>query len=365
MTDKERKQARDANIDLLCESKGEIPQEWEYEDGVLIRLKGIRVLCRRYAQRFGTSGGAPPLRPLSWNELDYLMNTLRTKEHFLLPLVTFIRDSENVQIARHTACKTFLGSLASETVAIPGLVAPRCTPDDSAQVHVLSPLLRTICETLDSGEEYTLSITEGMVVQASFPCLYAVLKPFSLRCPLFLLGVLLRVVDRLDEFDVFVTLCRPLTTKQSVPLDPESVLHQGIILSDTAVTKRGPFGRPTRHDSRCRKRQTAPTSSVRVGVSAGIFCLSCPHGYLIRTQIMGEHESPETLFTLVSGFQERAPRILVYDASCHASTYSNGRDPDYWRDTVFMSDRFHYNNHVTCGYRFNPHKYEGKQMRHR
>ena len=40
-----------------------------------------------------------------------------------------------------------------------------------------------------------------------------------------------------------------------------------------------------------------------------------------------------------------APRVIIYGNACNLHSYCLNRDPDYFRETVFLVDRFHWKNH--------------------
>lgn len=45
---------------------------------------------------------------------------------------------------------------------------------------------------------------------------------------------------------------------------------------------------------------------------------------------------------------ETAPEVVVYDNGCHLHDYALNRDPRFFRDTKFLIDRLHADNHVAC-----------------
>ena len=59
-------------------------------------------------------------------------------------------------------------------------------------------------------------------------------------------------------------------------------------------------------------------------------------------QAMRLRESPNTPFTL----QTTAPTTIVYDNCCNLHNYCLNREPDFFKETKFLVDRFHWSNHT-------------------
>ena len=47
-----------------------------------------------------------------------------------------------------------------------------------------------------------------------------------------------------------------------------------------------------------------------------------------------------TLFIII------APKVIVYDNGCNLHQYCLNREPDYFRESRFLVDRFHWPNHT-------------------
>ena len=85
-------------------------------------------------------------------------------------------------------------------------------------------------------------------------------------------------------------------------------------------------------------------SNLFVGVCApGIAQVACPMSYA---------ESPRFLFSLLLEFWEKAPDIILYDNACHAQEYAFNREPDFFKNSRFCIDKFHYRNHIACSRSF-------------
>lgn len=89
----------------------------------------------------------------------------------------------------------------------------------------------------------------------------------------------------------------------------------------------------------------------------GIFTLLCRHGICYGFHIMDQAESPRTPFALLMARFENgmmcihawklvitnactAPDIFVYDNCCHLAEYAYNREPNFFRNTLFLIDRY-------------------------
>ena len=57
------------------------------------------------------------------------------------------------------------------------------------------------------------------------------------------------------------------------------------------------------------------------------------------------------------GTQADAPDIVLYDNACHLSEFAANREPDFFRNTLFVVDKFHWPNHTSCSRSFNSRLY--------
>jgi len=73
----------------------------------------------------------------------------------------------------------------------------------------------------------------------------------------------------------------------------------------------------------------------------GIFTVYCTHGICFGYQVMESQESPNVPFTILKTRFPKAPKIVIYDNACSLHAYCLNRDPLYFKDTMFMVDRFH------------------------
>lgn len=80
----------------------------------------------------------------------------------------------------------------------------------------------------------------------------------------------------------------------------------------------------------------------------GICTISCPHGFYLGFFLMVNPESVETVFTFLYSRCEDGKLIVVYDNACNLMEFCLNREPYYFKDTIFLVDRVHWDNHVNC-----------------
>jgi len=89
----------------------------------------------------------------------------------------------------------------------------------------------------------------------------------------------------------------------------------------------------------------------------GIFTLYCPHGTCYGFEVMRSHESPRIPFQIFLTRFLEPPKLIVYDNACKLHLYSLNREPDHFKFTKFLIDRFHWKGHVGCSSGYNLNKY--------
>ena len=80
----------------------------------------------------------------------------------------------------------------------------------------------------------------------------------------------------------------------------------------------------------------------------GIFTICCMHGFIIGFFIMWKPESPETAFTWLFTRRKDGNFIIIYDNACNLMMYCLRREPVFFKNSIFLIDRFHFDNHVNC-----------------
>lgn len=54
------------------------------------------------------------------------------------------------------------------------------------------------------------------------------------------------------------------------------------------------------------------------------------------------------MFSAVLTHWPKSPKIIVYDYACELQRYCISREPEYFKDTLFLIDLFHEVNHAKC-----------------
>lgn len=91
---------------------------------------------------------------------------------------------------------------------------------------------------------------------------------------------------------------------------------------------------------------------------SGVFQCTCPHGAVHGFCILRKSESSVTLTKFLVRHWGKAPSWIFYDDACHAYTSALLREPDFFMESRFCVDRFHWNDHKACSDAFNPSMYE-------
>ena len=74
----------------------------------------------------------------------------------------------------------------------------------------------------------------------------------------------------------------------------------------------------------------------------------CPHGICYGFEVMQSCESPRHPFNIFRHRFQKAPQVIVYDNACKLHQFCLNREPYYFRNTLFVVDRFHWRGHVGC-----------------
>lgn len=82
--------------------------------------------------------------------------------------------------------------------------------------------------------------------------------------------------------------------------------------------------------------------------TGGIFTWFCRHGICYAFYIIPNAEGRNEAFSFLLKYFKVAPKVVVYDFACALQDYCLNRQPEHFRDTTFLVDRFHWFNHVSC-----------------
>lgn len=62
--------------------------------------------------------------------------------------------------------------------------------------------------------------------------------------------------------------------------------------------------------------------------------------------ILVKGEGRNDPFSVLKTFLEEPPEVVIYDFACALEEYASNRDPWWFRNTLFLIDRFHWPNHT-------------------
>lgn len=87
--------------------------------------------------------------------------------------------------------------------------------------------------------------------------------------------------------------------------------------------------------------------------TGGVFSCLCSHGICYASFIIKDAEGRNEPFTFMTCYLREAPKIVVYDFACSLMDYCLNRAPNFFKDTKFLVDKFHWFNHTACARTFN------------
>ena len=114
---------------------------------------------------------------------------------------------------------------------------------------------------------------------------------------------------------------------------------------------------PCQQNDSCRK-----YASHHPTLTPGIFTLYCPHGICYGFEVMRSHESPRIPFQIFLTRFLQPPKVIIYDNACKLHHYILNREPNHFKSTKFLVDRFHWKGHAGCSSGYNLNKYPGFDM---
>jgi hypothetical protein len=136
-----------------------------------------------------------------------------------------------------------------------------------------------------------------------------------------------------------------------------SCLRTGICSGVRRVRDRLPSaadGRAGSQHAACREPRTDKTPCRHTFYNAGdrtggVFTWFCEHGVCYGVYIIPKAEGRDEAFSFLTKYFSKAPKVIVYDFACALEEFCLNRAPEFFKDTIFVVDRFHWQNHVSCG----------------
>jgi hypothetical protein len=82
--------------------------------------------------------------------------------------------------------------------------------------------------------------------------------------------------------------------------------------------------------------------------TGGVFTWFCKHGICYAFYIIPKAEGRNEAYSFLVSHFRRPPKVVVYDFACSLQDYCLNRAPGFFANTLFVIDRFHWSNHVSC-----------------
>lgn len=87
---------------------------------------------------------------------------------------------------------------------------------------------------------------------------------------------------------------------------------------------------------------------AKKGYTGGVLAIWCTHGVCYGFHTIPEGEGRNDAFSALYTRWKVAPKVVVYDFACALGPYCMLREADFFKDTIFIIDRFHASGHKSC-----------------
>ncbi|EJD34350.1 hypothetical protein AURDEDRAFT_76257 [Auricularia subglabra TFB-10046 SS5] len=84
------------------------------------------------------------------------------------------------------------------------------------------------------------------------------------------------------------------------------------------------------------------------GYTGGVVAFWCTHGICYGFHCVPEGEGRNDAFSAMYTRWPKAPRVVIYDFACALAPYCMTREAEFFKDTVFLIDKFHSSGHKAC-----------------
>jgi hypothetical protein len=99
----------------------------------------------------------------------------------------------------------------------------------------------------------------------------------------------------------------------------------------------------------CRKLYSTYSKSNLTG---GLMAFWCPHLVCLGFHAIPACEGRDDVFSAMLCYWDVAPEVIIYDFACQLAPYCLAREPEFFRDTLFVIDEMHANGHSSCSQAF-------------
>ena len=98
-------------------------------------------------------------------------------------------------------------------------------------------------------------------------------------------------------------------------------------------------------EATCRKLYSTYTKNNLTG---GLMALWCPHLVCLGFHKIPSCEGRNDVFSAILRYWECAPKVVIYDFACQLGPYCMQREPEFFKNTLFVVDEMHANGHTHC-----------------
>ncbi|GAA95530.1 uncharacterized protein L969DRAFT_101633 [Mixia osmundae IAM 14324] len=86
----------------------------------------------------------------------------------------------------------------------------------------------------------------------------------------------------------------------------------------------------------------------KAGLTGGMLLIWCTHLVCYGFHFFESSEGRNDIFSALYCHFERAPKVVIYDYACALGPYCMQREPEYFKDTLFLIDEMHSKSHTKC-----------------
>jgi Kyakuja-Dileera-Zisupton transposase len=83
-------------------------------------------------------------------------------------------------------------------------------------------------------------------------------------------------------------------------------------------------------------------------LTGGLMALWCPHLVCLGFHKMPRAEGRDDVFSAIYCYFDIAPSVVIYDFACQLAPYCMVREPEFFKNTLFVIDEMHANGHSSC-----------------
>ncbi len=83
-------------------------------------------------------------------------------------------------------------------------------------------------------------------------------------------------------------------------------------------------------------------------LTGGLMALWCPHLVCLGFHKMPRAEGRDDVFSALYCYFDIAPSVVIYDFACQLAPYCMVREPEFFKNTLFVIDEMHANGHSSC-----------------